>query len=154
MQIVRPRPFVRESFGIRRAETIALATLPVVGRVRTDFLWQRSPYFLQGFGSGRIETPGIDFILPYWMGPYHGLGFSPLAVSAASGSAPIAPDSIASLYGEGLPDADAQVNVTDVAGTSQQAKVNYSSGEQIISSFLPAFLRGRPKSQCAILHGC
>ena len=36
--------------------------IPVAERVRTDFLWQRSPYLLFGGGSGRIETPGIDFI--------------------------------------------------------------------------------------------
>ena len=59
--------------------------IPVAERVRTDFLWQRSPYLLFGGGSGRIETPGIDFILPYWMGRYYGMDFTPRAVSAASG---------------------------------------------------------------------
>ena len=83
--------------------------VPVTERVRTDFLWQRSPYLLYGGGSGRIETPAIDFILPYWMGRYYGLDFSPVAVSAASGSGPIAPESIASLYGAGMPDSDARV---------------------------------------------
>jgi uncharacterized protein (TIGR03437 family) len=117
--------------------------IPVIERVRTDFLWQRSPYLLYGGGSGRIETPAIDFILPYWMGRYYGLDFSPLAVSAASGSAPIAPDSIASLYGAGMPDANAQVSVTDVAGTSQQATITYSSGEQI-NFVVPAGLAPGP----------
>ena len=105
--------------------------VPVTERVRTDFLWQRSPYLLYGGGSGRIETPAIDFILPYWMGRYYGLDFSPVAVSAASGSGPIAPESIASLYGAGMPDSDARVTVTDATGSSQPAKVYYSSSEQI-----------------------
>jgi uncharacterized protein (TIGR03437 family) len=105
--------------------------ISVPERVRTDFLWQRSPYLLYGGGSGRIETPGIDFILPYWMGRYYGLDFGPLAVSAASASGPIAPDSIASLFGAGMPDANAQVTITDAAGTSRAATVYYSGREQI-----------------------
>jgi hypothetical protein len=40
-------------------------------RVRTDFLWQRSPFLLYGGGSGTIETSGIDYILPYWMARYY-----------------------------------------------------------------------------------
>lgn len=47
--------------------------LPVVNRIRTDFLWQRSPFLLFGGGSGRIETAGIDYILPYWMARYYGV---------------------------------------------------------------------------------
>jgi uncharacterized protein (TIGR03437 family) len=105
--------------------------IPVPDRVRTDFLWQRSPFLLYGGGSGRIETPAIDFILPYWMGRYYGIDYAPLAVSAASASGPIAPDSIASLFGSGMPNANAQVTVTDVSGTTRQATVYYSSAEQI-----------------------
>ena len=41
--------------------------LPVRDRVRTDFLWQRSPFQAFGGGDGFIENAGIDFILPYWM---------------------------------------------------------------------------------------
>ena len=40
-------------------------------RVRTDFLWQRSPFLLYGGGSGTIETAGIDYLLPYWMARYY-----------------------------------------------------------------------------------
>jgi len=40
-------------------------------RYTTDFLWQRSPFQLAGGGSGTIETPAIDYILPYWMGRYY-----------------------------------------------------------------------------------
>jgi hypothetical protein len=51
----------------------ACAPTPVIERVCTDFLWQRSPFLLYGGGSGNIETPGIDYILPYWMGRYYGV---------------------------------------------------------------------------------
>ena len=47
--------------------------LPVVQRIPTDFLWQRSPFQLDGGGSGLIESAGIDFILPYWMARYYGV---------------------------------------------------------------------------------
>lgn len=49
------------------------AVVPVLQRVPTDFLWQRNPFQLYGGGSGRIESAGIDYILPYWMGRYYGL---------------------------------------------------------------------------------
>jgi hypothetical protein len=42
-------------------------------QVRTDFLWQRSPFLLFGGGEGLIEGPGIDYILPYWMARYYGV---------------------------------------------------------------------------------
>src|SRR5215471_2343113 len=51
---------------------IACAPVPIVDRPRTDFLWQRSPFLLVGQGAGTIETAGIDYILPYWMGRYYG----------------------------------------------------------------------------------
>jgi hypothetical protein len=50
----------------------ACAPVPIPDRPRTDFLWQRNPYLLVGQGAGTIETPGIDYILPYWMGRYYG----------------------------------------------------------------------------------
>lgn len=53
-------------------EDRACAPIPVLQRVRTDFLWQRSPFLLYGGGEGNIETSGIDYILPYWMGRYYG----------------------------------------------------------------------------------
>jgi hypothetical protein len=55
------------------AEDSACEPIPVVDRVRTDFLWQRSPFQLVGLGAGRIETAGIDYILPYWMARYYGI---------------------------------------------------------------------------------
>ena len=47
--------------------------VPVAERVRTDFLWQRSPFLLFGGGAGTIKGSGIDFILPYWMARYCGV---------------------------------------------------------------------------------
>jgi hypothetical protein len=54
-------------------EDRACNPIPVVDRVRTDFLWQRSPFLLYGGGQGTIEGPGIDYILPYWMARYYGV---------------------------------------------------------------------------------
>ena len=51
----------------------ACAPIPIVERGRTDFLWQRNPFQLVGQGTGRIETAGIDYILPYWMARYYGI---------------------------------------------------------------------------------
>jgi hypothetical protein len=48
-------------------------TIPVPQRVRTDYLWQRSPFLLYGGGSGRVEGAGIDYLLPYWMGRFYGV---------------------------------------------------------------------------------
>jgi hypothetical protein len=48
-------------------ENRACQPIPVERRVQSDFLWQRSPFQLYGGGDGLIESPGIDFLLPYWM---------------------------------------------------------------------------------------
>jgi hypothetical protein len=52
-------------------EDRACRPLPVQDRVRTDFLWQRSPFLLYGGGAGNIQSAGIDYILPYWMARYY-----------------------------------------------------------------------------------
>lgn len=51
----------------------ACAPIPVKDQVRTDFLWQRSPFLLAGGGAGTIETAGIDYLLPFWMARYYGI---------------------------------------------------------------------------------
>lgn len=104
--------------------------IPVTERVRTDFLWQRSPFLLYGGGEGRIESPGIDFILPYWMGRYYGLDFSLLAASAASGTAAFAPESLASLYGGGFAEG-VRVDVQDALGATRPATLLFTSPSQI-----------------------
>lgn len=54
-------------------EFTACEPIPVERRVPTDFLWQRSPFQLTGGLYGTIESPGIDYILPYWMARYYGV---------------------------------------------------------------------------------
>jgi hypothetical protein len=51
----------------------ACSPIPVNDRYTSDFIWQRSPFQLAGGGSGTIESPGVDYILPYWMGRYYGV---------------------------------------------------------------------------------
>ncbi len=51
----------------------ACRPIPIPDRIRTDFLWQRSPFLLFGGGNGTIGSAGIDYILPYWMGRYYGV---------------------------------------------------------------------------------
>jgi hypothetical protein len=51
----------------------ACSVVPVVLRPPTDYLWQRNPFQVSGGSSETIETAGIDYILPYWMGRYYGV---------------------------------------------------------------------------------
>jgi hypothetical protein len=46
--------------------------LPVMDRVRhEDFLWQRSPFKLDGGFNPYEREPGVDFLTPYWMLRYY-----------------------------------------------------------------------------------
>ncbi|HUS07050.1 MAG TPA: hypothetical protein VMZ52_12160 [Bryobacteraceae bacterium] len=126
-------------------EDRACDVIPVPRRVNTDFLWQRSPFLLYGGGSGTIESPGIDFILPYWMARANGLDLSALVVSAASGASLLAPDSIASIYGRSLAASTAtarpgapetllggtRIQVQDAAGQIRDAPLFYASPDQV-----------------------
>jgi hypothetical protein len=71
----RPRrdPFVDLTGVYQACGSDACNPIPVDKRIPTDFLWQRSPFQLVGGGSGVIESAGIDYILPYWMGRYYGV---------------------------------------------------------------------------------
>ena len=51
----------------------ACSVIPIIERVPTDFLWQRSPFELSGGRGGDIEGAGIDYLLPYWMARYFGI---------------------------------------------------------------------------------
>ena len=51
----------------------ACQLLPVIERIDTDFLWQRSPFLLWGGGYGTTENAGIDYLLPYWMAQVYGV---------------------------------------------------------------------------------
>ena len=75
---------------------------PVPLRPTTDFIWQRSPFQLTGGGNGVIETAGIDYILPYWMARFYGIGSAFVVQSAAASSPAVTPESIASIFGSNL----------------------------------------------------
>jgi hypothetical protein len=72
--LLRPR---RDVFVDNNGKYPACATnracspIPVEDRYTTDFLWQRSPFQLSGGGVGTVPTPGVDYILPYWMARYY-----------------------------------------------------------------------------------
>src|SRR5262249_41865099 len=125
----------------------ACSPIPVPDRVTTDFLWQRSPFQMSGGGSGRIETAGIDYLLPYWMARYYGVitADTLTVVSAASGAAALAPGAIATVFGANLASSTASsraqpppqdlsgvtVTVTDSAGVSRAARIYFVSGGQV-----------------------
>ena len=74
--LARPRrDFWVDSRGLYAAcgDNRACLPLPLEARVNSDFVWQRSPYQLSGGGSGRVENPGIDYTLPYWMARFYGV---------------------------------------------------------------------------------
>ncbi len=55
----------------KQPETISRRPLPVAERPGTDFLWQRSPFGLLSLDIHplrAIRPPGVDLLLPYWMG--------------------------------------------------------------------------------------
>lgn len=119
--------------------------VPVAERPNTDFLWQRDPFLLDATGSGTIETAGIDYILPFWMARYYGIADSSSVVSAATGGAITAPESIGSFYGANLATGIAQatalplpnqlggvtLQVIDSSGAPVNAPLFYVSPGQI-----------------------
>ena len=131
--------------GIPVCGTEACQPVPVPLRPGTDFLWQRDPFQVTGGGNGFIESPGIDYILPYWMARYYGVIQSFAVQSAAAASIAVAPDSIASIFGQDLALNTAQaatqplptmlggakVTVTDAAGVQRDAPLIYVSSMQI-----------------------
>ena len=108
--------------------TEACDPVPVPQRPTTDFLWQRDPFQLTGGGQGTIESAGIDYILPYWMARYYGLGTSASVENAAAPSTTVAPDSFASFYAPSLGNA---VTVTDSTGQARPAPVFFVSPTQV-----------------------
>jgi uncharacterized protein (TIGR03437 family) len=125
--------------------TEACKPVPVAIRPTTDFLWQRDPFQLTGGGLSTIESAGIDYILPYWMGRYYGVISAVVVQSAAAISYNLAPNSIASIYGTnlatGTQNASSQplpttlggstIMVTDAAGGQRPAPLIYASSTQI-----------------------
>jgi uncharacterized protein (TIGR03437 family) len=143
----RPKrdPYVDVTNTVKVCGTEACQPVPVPLRPTTDFLWQRDPFQLTGGGSGTIEGAGIDYILPYWMGRYYAVIAADTVQSAAAPSSGVAPDSLASLFGDNLAPATAQaaaqplpttlggvtLTVTDAAGTQRNAPLVYVSPSQI-----------------------
>jgi uncharacterized protein (TIGR03437 family) len=126
----------RRDFYVDLSKTVAVCgtqacqPVPVPLRTPTDFLWQRSPFQLMGGLLGTIETAGIDYILPYWMARYYGTIGAFTVQSSAAGSLGVAPESLATIYGSGLPGSPT-VTVKDAAGSARTAAVLYSSTAQI-----------------------
>jgi uncharacterized protein (TIGR03437 family) len=114
-------------------------------RPPADYLWQRDPFQVTGGGAGLIESAGIDYILPYWMGRYYGVIPGNTVQSAAAPSTAIAANSLASLFGVNLAANTAQANsqplptslggvmltVTDAGGMPRNAPLLYVSPSQI-----------------------
>ena len=84
--------------------------IPVVEPVRTDFLWQRSPFLLYGGGDGRIETPGIDYILPYWMARSHNV-IGPNSAPAARSVSPSSGSGAAAIFQLRVSDSDGSADI-------------------------------------------
>lgn len=78
---VTPRWDDRVDFSNRKDLDVTVASnstwakypLPVSERVPTDFLWQRSPCLLSGGTDAPLAFPGIDYLLPYWIGRHCGV---------------------------------------------------------------------------------
>jgi uncharacterized protein (TIGR03437 family) len=144
----RPRRdlYVNVSGGVAVCGSAACRPIPIPLRPPGTFLWEVSPFQLSGGGSGIIENPGVDYILPYWMARYYGVinGVGGIQSAAAPSSA-IAPGSLASLYGQNLAGATAQatslplpasldgitVTATDSTGAQWSAPLLYVSPGQI-----------------------
>ncbi len=60
--------------ALGRGSPSAVKPYPIAEQCSADFLWQRSPYALHCCArTDRAHVyPGIDFMLAYWMGRYHG----------------------------------------------------------------------------------
>jgi hypothetical protein len=54
-------------------EEVALHPVPIDKRGPTDYVWQRSPFQLDGATHPHAQEPGIDLLLPYWCARSHGL---------------------------------------------------------------------------------
>jgi uncharacterized protein (TIGR03437 family) len=123
----------------------ACVAVPVPSRPGTDFIWQRDPFQLAGGSGGFIESPGIDYILPYWMARFYGVIQPTMVQSAAAASAAVAPNSIASMFGTNLAVGIAQagtqplpttlggaaLTVVDAGGAARNAPLIYVSPAQI-----------------------
>ena len=122
----------------------ACQPVPVPMRPTTDFLWQRNPFDLVGWGLSRTENAGIDYILPYWMARYYAVGAAFSVRSAAAEIFVTTPDSLASLIGSNLAATTetaalpwptslggASVKVRDAANVERTALLSYAAPGQV-----------------------
>ena len=58
----------KDRFGRKQA----CSPVPMDKRPADDFEWKENPYRMDGGGDETIEFSGVDYLLPYWMGRYHG----------------------------------------------------------------------------------
>jgi hypothetical protein len=61
---------LRDAPSIERTHWTGAAEYALLPRERVprDFIWQRSPCTLHGGTDEPLEYPGLDFLLPYWIG--------------------------------------------------------------------------------------
>jgi uncharacterized protein (TIGR03437 family) len=123
----------------------ACTPVPVPLRPPTDFLWQRDPFQLSGGGIGTIESPGIDYILPYWMGRYYGVIAPGGVQSSAAPGIGVAPGSFGTMYGSNLASSTTSatalplpttlggvtLSLTDATGAQFPAELSFVSPTQI-----------------------
>ena len=121
-------PYINLANTVKVCGSEACSPVPVAQRPPADFIWQVDPFQLTGGATSQIESPGIDYILPYWMGRYYGV-ISPDAVqSSAAPSIAVAPGSLATLYGSNL---GGGLTVTDSTGAQFPAALGFVSANQI-----------------------
>jgi hypothetical protein len=100
--------FVDLSGKVAACGNAACQPVPIPMRPPATFLWEVTPFQLQGGGSGIVENAGVDYILAYWMARYYGvIAGSGIQSAAAAGIGP-APASLASFYGQNLAASTAQ----------------------------------------------
>ena len=49
-----------------------VATMPFPPDERSGVRWNQNPYQMDGGNGGRSEADAAGYLLPYWMGRYHG----------------------------------------------------------------------------------
>ena len=67
--------FPRAFFNSRKCDPRSTRAVPLYLRPRGSSLWASDPYQLVGdlLRRGEVENAGMDYLLAYWMGRYHGL---------------------------------------------------------------------------------
>jgi hypothetical protein len=66
--------FPRAFLNSRKCEPRTTSGIPLYLRVRTSSLWASDPFRLAGrlLRYGEVENAGMDYLVAYWLGRYHG----------------------------------------------------------------------------------